>query len=243
MADKVAAVTGASSGIGAATAVALAEAGYAVVLGARREDKLHDVAERIRAGGGTAEVIAVDVADEASAKAFVDGTREKLGRLDVLVANAGVMLLGAIGGADTDEWRRMVDVNVFGVLYTTHAALPIWHEQGNGHLVIVSSVAGRVASFGSGVYNLTKFGVTAFAESLRQETAKTDIRVTVVEPGAVESELLSHNNDYVQELAEERLKDVEVMKSEDIADAITWAVTRPGRVGINEILVRPSRQS
>jgi NADP-dependent 3-hydroxy acid dehydrogenase YdfG len=239
---KIAAVTGASSGIGEATAIALAEAGFAVALGARRLDRLEEIAERIRSSGGTAEAIEVDVADSASASAFVSETRERLGGLDVLVANAGVMLLGPIPGADTDEWRRMIDVNVYGVLYTTHAALPAWQEQDSGHVVIVSSVAGRVAGAFAGVYNLTKFGVGAFAEALRQETTDSGIRVTLVEPGAVRSELLSHNSDYVQQAAEKRLADVEILEAEDIADAIVWAVTRPERMAVNEVLVRPSRQ-
>ena len=152
------------------------------------------------------------------------------------------MLLGPIPGADLAEWRRMIDVNVYGVLYTAHAALPGWLEQNSGHVVIVSSVAGRVASQYAGVYNLTKFGVGAFAEALRQETADTGIRVTLVEPGAVKSELLSHNNEYVRQAADKRLADVEVLEASDIADAITWAVTRPARMAVNEVLVRPSRQ-
>lgn len=242
MSDKVAAVTGASSGIGEATAVALAREGYAVALGARRLDRLEEIAERIRSEGGTAEAIEADVADEASANAFVDAAVERLGRLDVLVANAGVMLLGPIPGADTADWRRMIDVNVYGVLYTSHAALRVWGEQGSGHLVVVSSVAGRVAGAGAGVYNLTKFGVNAFAEALRQETVRAGVRVTLIEPGAVESELLSHNADYVQQAAAKRLEGVEVLRSEDIADAIAWTVTRPGHVGINELLVRPREQ-
>lgn len=242
MSDQVAAITGASSGIGEATALALAEAGFAVALGARRTDRLEALADRIRADGGTAEAITVDVSDEESARGFVDTARERLGGLDVLVANAGVMLLGPIPGADTAEWRRMVDVNVFGVLYPTHAALPGWLEAGRGHLVVMSSVAGRVPSAYAGVYNLTKFGINAFAEALRQETADTDIRITVVEPGAVTSELLSHNNEYVQQAADRRLANVDVLEASDIADAVVWAVTRPARMAVNEVLVRPSRQ-
>ena len=240
--SKVAAITGASSGIGEATALVLARKGYAVSLGARRADRLSDLAERIRSEGGTAEVIGVDVSDEASARAFVEQTHERLGRLDVLVANAGVMLLGPVAGADTADWRRMIEVNVYGVLYTAHAALGIWGEQGSGHLVVVSSVAGRVAGAGAAVYNLTKFGVGAFAEALRQETVKAGVRVTLIEPGAVDTELLSHNTEWVQEAARKRLYDKQVLTSEDIADAIRWAVTRPEHVGINEVLVRPREQ-
>lgn len=239
---KVAAVTGASSGIGEATAIALARAGYAVSLGARRVDRIEAVAGRIRESGGTAEAIEVDVGDEPSARAFVEQTRERLGGLDVLVANAGVMLLGPIPGADTAEWRRMIDVNVYGVLHTTHAVLGGWLEQDAGHLVIVSSVAGRVAGAYAGVYNLTKFGVNAFAEALRQETASTGIRVTVIEPGAVRSELLSHNDELVRQASEKRLAGIEILEAEDIADTIVFAVGAPPRMAINELLVRPSRQ-
>lgn len=242
MTHPVAAITGASSGIGEATALALARKGYAVALGARRTDRLEDLATRIREAGGTAEPIATDVGDAESARAFVETARERLGRLDVLVANAGVMLIGPIPGADLDDWRRMIDVNVYGVLYTTHAALPIWQEQGSGHVVIVSSVAGRVAGAYAGVYNLTKFGVGAFAEALRQETAGTGLRVTLVEPGAVETELLSHNNDAVRQQAAKRLDGIKQLTADDIAATISFAVTAPAHVGINEILVRPDGQ-
>jgi NADP-dependent 3-hydroxy acid dehydrogenase YdfG len=242
VADRVAAITGASSGIGEATAFALAAKSYAVALGARRADRLEALAERIRSEGGAAEAIEADVGDEASARRFVETAHERLGRLDVLVANAGVMLLGPVAGADTEHWRRMIDVNVYGVLHTTHAALPIWQEQGAGHLVVVSSVAGRVAGRGSGVYNLTKFGVNAFAEALRQETAGSGIRVSVVEPGAVETELLSHNDETIQGVAAKRLEGVEQLTSEDIAATIAFCVTAPPRVGINELLVRPAGQ-
>jgi NADP-dependent 3-hydroxy acid dehydrogenase YdfG len=242
VADRVAAITGASSGIGEATALALAAKGYAVALGARRADRLDALAGRIRSEGGVAEAIEADVGDEASARRFVETARERLGRLDALVANAGVMLLGPVAGADTEHWRRMIDVNVYGVLYTTHAALPIWQEQGAGHLVVVSSVAGRVAGRGSGVYNLTKFGVNAFAEALRQETAGSGIRVSVVEPGAVDTELLSHNDETIQGIAAKRLEGVEQLTSEDIAATIAFCVTAPPRVGINELLVRPAGQ-
>lgn len=242
--SKVAAITGASSGIGEATALTLARKGFAVSLGARRADRLHDLAERIRSEGGTAEPIECDVADEASARAFVEQTRERLGGLDVLVANAGVMLLGPVAMQEPEEWRRMIDVNVYGVLYTTNAVLPHWLESGEGHLVVVSSVAGRQAGAGAAVYNLTKFGVGAFAEALRQETAKTDVRITLIEPGWVDTELLSHNNDMVREAAERRQEKegIEPLTAGDIAATISFCVTAPGHVGINEVLVRPTRQ-
>jgi NADP-dependent 3-hydroxy acid dehydrogenase YdfG len=183
------------------------------------------------------------VADERSARAFVEHAYEHLGGLDTLVNNAGVMLLGAIEGADTGEWRRMIDVNLFGVLYCTHAALPLMREAGHGHIVNVSSVAGRIVSAGSGVYNLTKWGVGAFSEALRQETVDAGIRVTIVEPGAVATELLSHNSDAVREQAAKRFEGVTPLAAEDIADAILFAIRQPPNVSINEVLVRPSAQA
>src|SRR3954462_5580867 len=178
LAGRVVAITGASSGIGEATALACAKAGAAVSLAARRTERIEQLAARIEQDGGRALAVTADVGEEEQARAFVERTAAELGRLDALVNNAGVMLLGPIADAPTEEWRRMVHVNVFGVLYCTHAALPIMRAQGSGHIVTVSSVAGRVARAGSGVYNLTKFGVGAFSESLRQETAGSGIRVT-----------------------------------------------------------------
>jgi NADP-dependent 3-hydroxy acid dehydrogenase YdfG len=241
---KVAAITGASSGIGEATALALSRLGAAVALGARREDRLRDLAERIDGEGGRARPFAVDVADEASARKFISEAHSALGGLDILVNNAGVMLLGPIEGADTEQWRRMVDVNVLGLLYCTHAALPLMREAGGGDIVNVSSVAGRFARSGSGVYNLTKFGVGAFSEALRQETIDARIRVMVVEPGYVETELQGHNVDAVQEnIAKMREQIGDVLVSEDIADGIAWAVTRPPHVAVNEVLIRPAGQA
>jgi NADP-dependent 3-hydroxy acid dehydrogenase YdfG len=241
---KVVAVTGASSGIGEATALALAAEGAAIALGARREDRLRDLAQRIESDGGRALPIEVDVGDEDSARSFVEKTNSELGSLDVLVNNAGVMLLGPIEGADVENWRRMVDVNVLGLLYCTHAALPIMREQGGGTIVNVSSVAGRFANAGSGVYNLTKFGVGAFSEALRQESVESKIRVVVVEPGYVETELQGHNEQAVRDTIDkmrERIGDV--LQADDIADGIRWAVTRPPHVSVNEVLIRPSGQA
>ena len=169
LSGQVVAVTGASSGIGEATALACAQAGAAVALAARRADRIEALAQRITDEGGRALAVAADVGEEDEARGFVERAHRELGRLDVLVNNAGVMLLGPIEGAPTEEWRRMVHVNIFGVLYCSHAALPLMREQGHGHIVNVSSVAGRFARAGSGVYNLTKFGVSAFSEALRQE--------------------------------------------------------------------------
>jgi NADP-dependent 3-hydroxy acid dehydrogenase YdfG len=240
---KVAAVTGASSGIGEATALALARAGASVSLAARREDKISALQERIEAGGGRALALATDVTREDEARSFVERTNAELGGLDILVNNAGLMLLGAVGGADTEEWRRMIDVNLLGLLYCTHAAFPIMSAAGGGHVVNVSSVAGRIASAGSAVYNLTKWGVGAFSEGFRQEAVHANIRVTIIEPGAVATELLSHNSDQVQSMAAKRFEGVVPLEADDIAAGILYAVTQPDRVAVNEILIRPAGQT
>jgi NADP-dependent 3-hydroxy acid dehydrogenase YdfG len=244
LAGKVAAITGASSGIGEATALALANAGAAVSLAARRGDRIDELAKRIEADGGRAIAIETDVTDEQQANAFVHETKEQLGRLDVLVNNAGLMLLGPVIGADTEEWRRMIDVNLLGLLYCTHAALPILGEQGSGHIVNISSVAGRFANFGSAVYNLTKFGVNAFSEALRQEVAPANVKVTVIEPGFVTTELQGHNTHPMVLETIERMRDEigEPLVADDIAQAILYSVAAPDRVAVNEMLVRPAGQ-
>ena len=238
------AITGASSGIGAATAELLAGEGAEVVVGARREDRLTELVERIESAGGTAYAQRVDVADEDSAREFVQGAAKQLGGLDVLVNNAGVMLLGPIDGADTNDWRRMIEVNLLGLLYCTHSALPIMREGGGGHIVNLSSVAGRIASAGSGVYNLTKWGVGAFSEALRQETGWAGIRVTIIEPGFVETELQGHNEHPAVKEGIAKMKEQigEVLQAEDIARSILYAVSQPQRVSVNELLIRPTGQ-
>jgi clavulanate-9-aldehyde reductase len=243
LSDQAIAITGASSGIGEATALACASAGASVALCARRTDRIEALAERINGDGGTAVAISADVGEEDQARAFVEQAHERLGRLDVLVNNAGVMLLGPIAGAPTDEWRQMIHVNLFGVLYCTHAALPIMLEQASGHIVNVSSVAGRVARAGSGVYNLTKWGVGAFSEALRQETAEAGLRVTLIEPGAVATELVSHNRPEIQDVMSKAFAGVEPLQSEDIANAVLYAIGQPPNVAVNEVLVRPAKQT
>jgi clavulanate-9-aldehyde reducatase len=242
LSQQVVAVTGASSGIGEAVALACARAGAAVALAARRADRIQALAERIAAEGGHALAITTDVGDEAQARAFIEGAHDELGRLDVLINNAGVMLLGPIAGAPTEEWRRMIDANVYGVLYCTHAALPLMAEQGEGHIINVSSVAGRFARAGSGVYNLTKFGVGAFSEALRQEVAPAGLRVTLIEPGAVATELGSHNRPEIRELIAKTFADVTPLEADDIANAIVYAISQGPNVAVNEVLVRPSGQ-
>lgn len=242
LSGRVVAITGASSGIGEATALACVEAGAAVALAARRTDRIDALAARITDEGGTAVAVATDVGDERQARAFVEQTYERLGRLDALVNNAGVMLLGMVEGADTDQWRRMIDANLYGVLYCSHAALPLMRAQGGGHIVNVSSVAGRIAAAGSAVYNLTKWGVNGFSEGLRQEALHAGIRVTVVEPGAVATELIGHNSEAIQTAAASRFQGVTPLGADDVANAIVYALGQPEHVAINEILVRPSRQ-
>ena len=244
----VALVTGASSGIGEASARALAEAGAQVALVARRKDRLATLADAITTKWGRAVAIEADVTHRARAEAAVEQTVAELGRLDILINNAGVMLLGPIEGAPLEEWERMIQLNLLGLLYMAHAALPHLLQaaedsrRGVSDMVNVSSVAGRVAREGSGVYNLTKFWVGAFSESLRQEVTGRHLRVSLVEPGAVTTELFSHVRPEVQARMLERFEGVERLQAEDIADAITYIVTRPRRMAINEMLVRPTEQ-
>lgn len=241
---KVAAITGASSGIGEATAEALAREGAAVALIARRHDRLVELADRVEKEGGRALPLELDVSDHGKVEAAFGEIAGELGGLNILVNNAGVMLLGTVEGWDVADWRRMVDVNVLGLLYCTREALPLIRDSGGGHIVNISSVAGRTASFGSAVYNLTKWGVTGFSEALRQEALNSGIRVTCVEPGFVVTELQGHNeHPMVVEGIEKMREEVgEPLEAEDIAEAIRWAVTQPKRVNVNEVLVRPTGQ-
>jgi clavulanate-9-aldehyde reducatase len=242
LAGRVAAVTGASSGIGAATATALSGAGATVALAARRRDRLEALAESL---DGPSSVYEVDLADEYQARSFIESAHAEHGALHVLVNNAGLMLLGAVSGADTADWRRMLDVNLWGLLVCTHAALPLMAHDGGGDIVNLSSVAGRRADAGAAVYNMTKFGVHGFSEALRQEALHAGVRVTVVAPGFVDTELQGHNTDPLVISAMERSREHigEVLQPEDIADAILYAVTRPPHVCLNEVLVRPTRQA
>ncbi|SDO01849.1 SDR family NAD(P)-dependent oxidoreductase [Geodermatophilus sp. DSM 45219] len=246
----VALVTGASSGIGAATARQLAEHGAAVALVARREDRLEDLAADIHKTGGTALVVVADITDRTEAEAAVAQTVAHLGRLDILVNNAGLMLLGPVVGTDPDEWDRMIAVNNQGLLYTTHAALPHLLQAAQGgprrvaDIVNISSVAGRTAGSGYGVYNLTKFGVSGFTEALRQEITKRHVRVSVLEPGAVTTELGSHNSEQVQsEMISPFFTGVEVLTPDDVADGVTYMVTRPRHAAIGELWIMPTEQA
>jgi NADP-dependent 3-hydroxy acid dehydrogenase YdfG len=244
----VALVTGASSGIGEATAVALAEQGATVAIAARRADRLDRLAATIADRGGKALAIEADVTSQEQAQVLVQRTVSELGRLDTLVNNAGVMLLGPAVDAPLEEWDQMVAINVQGLLYCAHAALPHLLSAAQDEprqvadMVNISSVAGRIARNGSGVYNLTKHGVGAFSEALRQEVTGRHVRVSLVEPGAVATELQSHNRPQIQEQIEARFDGVELLQAQDVADAITFIVTRPRRVAVNEVLVRPTNQ-
>ena len=244
----VALVTGASSGIGRATALELAAQGAGVALVARRADRLEQLAGELRADGATALAIEADVTQRTAAEAAVARTVDELGRLDILINNAGVMLLGPIADAPVEEWERMVHVNVLGLLYCAKAALgPLLEAAENGprgvaDLVNISSVAGRQVRLGAGVYNATKHAVGAFSESLRQEVTGRHVRVSLVEPGAVATELAGHNRPEVLESIKRRFAEMERLEDRDIADAIAYVVTRPRRVAVNEILVRPTEQ-
>ncbi len=244
----VALVTGASSGIGEATALALAGHGATVAIAARRKDRLDELAGQIESAGGRALVLEADITDQGQAEQAVQRTVAELGRLDTLVNNAGVMLLGPLQDAPVDEWERMIAINVQGLLYCAHAALPHLLAAAQDEprrvadMVNISSVAGRVARSGSGVYNLTKHGVGAFSESLRQEVTARHVRVSLVEPGAVGTELRGHNRPEIQEQIEQRFGGIEILDSQDIADAIAFIVTRPRRMAVNEVLIRPTEQ-
>ena len=241
-------ITGASSGIGEATALALAARGSSVALVARRRDRLEQLAARIGDQGGRALAIEADVGEQAQAAEAVERTVSELGRLDTLVNNAGVMLLGPIENAPLEEWETMLRVNVAGLVYCAHAALPhLLSAAEDGprkvaDMINISSVAGRVARLGSGVYNLTKHGIGAFSESLRQEVTARHVRVSLVEPGAVSTELVSHNRPEIREQLGQRFGNIERLAAEDIAAAIEFIVLRPRHVAVNELLIRPTEQ-
>lgn len=240
---KVAIITGASSGIGEATALALAAEGATVVLAARRGDRLNALAEKIAISGGKALPIVTDVTHEAQVQNLVQKTKTEFGRIDILVNNAGIAAVGAIDGGNTSDWKDMINLNLLGLLYVTHAVLPILKAQGAGHIVNISSVGGRTARVGIGVYNATKWGVNGFSESLRQEVCKQNIRVTIIEPGLVNTEISDRISDPItKQNIEERRRSVTPLESEDIAAAIVYALTQPPRVNVNEILIRPTLQ-
>jgi NADP-dependent 3-hydroxy acid dehydrogenase YdfG len=240
---KIAFVTGASSGIGEATALALAAEGAKVALAARRQERLEKLAKQINDNGGQAISFVTDISGEAQTNEMIQKTNAYWGSVDILVNNAGVMFLSFIDSADTSEWRRMIDINLLGLMYATHAVVPLMKDQGGGHIVNISSVAGRVSVPRYSVYNATKFGVSGFSEALRKEVYKDNIRVTVIEPGGVATELADHlTNLESKQWVEGVFQSMTLLESEDIAAATIYAVTQPPRVNVNEILIRPTEQ-
>lgn len=242
LAGKVALVTGASSGIGEATALALSMAGADVAVVARRGDRLKALSERIESAGGKVFAIEADIARVNSAQGLINDVLAYGKRLDIIVNNAGVMLLSPVSEARSEDWRQMIEVNLVALMELTRAALPHLKEN-KGHIVNVSSVAGRVANPGAAGYAATKFGVVAFSEALRREVYADKVRVTVIEPGMVETELGDHiTNPGMRANLEERRATIEPLQPEDIAAAVLFAVTQPPRVNVNEILIRPTDQ-
>lgn len=241
--DKTAIITGASSGIGQATAKELADKGYHVVLAARREDRLKELKTEIEAAGGTAEYKVTNVTSAEAMKELAEAALQKNGKIDVLVNNAGLMPLSLMNKLKVDEWDKMVDVNIKGVLYGIAAVLPIMEKQKSGHILNISSVAGHSIFKGSAVYSGTKFAVRAISEGLRQEIDPShEIRVTIVSPGAVETELTDTITD--EDLLDSMKKggSMKVLEAQDIAKAIAYSVEQPAHVDVNEILIRPRQQ-
>ncbi|GAB3784234.1 SDR family NAD(P)-dependent oxidoreductase [Dyella agri] len=241
--DRIALVTGASSGIGEATALELARQGARVAIAARRRDRLEALAKELAALGAEPLVLVADLADEADAQRIVRETEQHFGRLDILVNNAGVMYLEPIAEADLGRWRQMLELNVLGLIAATQAALAGMRARRDGHIVNVSSTAGRIANPNAGGYAATKFGVVAFSESLRREVYKDNIRVSVIEPGAVATELREHIGHTATKDALNAWADsMRQLQSQDIAEVIAFCVSRPSHVNINEVLVRPTDQ-
>jgi NADP-dependent 3-hydroxy acid dehydrogenase YdfG len=245
----VAVITGASSGIGHATALELARQGASVALIARRADRLTALVTEIETAGGTALAIPTDISDRAQAEAAIATTIQRFGRLDILVNNAGLMILGLAADADVDDWDRMIAINQQGLLYMTRAALP--HLQAAAaegprqvaDIVNISSVAGRTTFPTASAYSLTKYGVNGFSEALRQELTESHVRVGVLEPGKVDTELDSHNNDDILANIEKDFGGFTMLNPEDIADGIAFMVTRPRHAAIAEMWVMPTAQA
>ena len=241
--DKVAIVTGASSGIGRATALALSKAGAKVAIGARRTDKLSELENEITKNGGQAFSQKLDVTKKSDCDSFVNSVMEKWGEVDILVNNAGLMPLSFIKNLKVDEWDRMIDVNIKGVLYCTAAVIPHMLEKKSGHIVNISSVAGRIVFPSGSVYCATKHAVTALSEGLRQEfSTRKNIRVTCIEPGVVSTELTNTITDESLKDFVETAKKMQSLSAQDIANAIIYAVEAPSHVNVNEVLIRPTTQ-
>jgi NADP-dependent 3-hydroxy acid dehydrogenase YdfG len=242
IAGKVIVITGASSGLGEAAARHLAAQGAAVVLGARRVGRIEAMAKELRAAGGKALAVETEVTDLRQVQRLVDGAVDSYGRIDVLINNAGVMPLSPLERLKVDEWDRMIDVNLKGVLYGIAAALPHMKEQKSGHIINLSSVAGHKLFGGSAVYSATKFGVRALSEGLRQEVKPYNIRTTIISPGAVKTELLDHISEAdVQRANREYVGEVGV-PADSFARVVAFAISQPEELDINEILFRPTSQ-
>ena len=241
--DKVVIVTGASSGIGYATALTLSKSGAKVAIGARRTDKLLELENKIRQNGGDAFSQKLDVTKKSDCDSFVDATIKKWGGVDILVNNAGLMPLSFVKNLKIDEWDQMIDVNIKGVLYCTAAVIPHMYAKKSGHIINISSVAGRIVFPSGSVYCATKHAVTAFSEGLRQEfSTRSNIRVTCIEPGVVSTELTNTITDESLQSFVETSKKMNSLNAEDIANAILFAVEAPSHVNINEVLIRPTTQ-
>jgi NADP-dependent 3-hydroxy acid dehydrogenase YdfG len=240
---RIALVTGASSGIGEATAIALAEAGAKVAIAARRKDRLQALAARLAPLGADPLVLEADLLDEHVAQRIVADTEHHFGQLDVLVNTAGVMYLEPVAEADLGRWRRMLELNVLSLIASTQAALAGMRSRRDGHIVNVSSTAGRIANPNAAAYSATKFGVVAFSEALRREVYADNIRVSVIEPGVVQTELRDHiGHAATQASLNAWASNMRQLQPEDVADAIVFCVSRPAHVNVNEILMRPTDQ-
>jgi NADP-dependent 3-hydroxy acid dehydrogenase YdfG len=241
--DKVAIVTGASSGIGYATALALSRAGAKVAAGARRMDRLESLQNEIIKNGGEVFVQKLDVTIKSECDAFTDAVMKKWGTIDILVNNAGLQPLSFFKNLKVEEWDKMIDVNIRGVLYCTAAVITHMVNKKSGHIVNISSIAGRIVYPAGSVYCATKHAITAFSEGLRQEfSQRSNIRITCIEPGVVATELINTITDKALEKYVERTKQMEALQAEDIANAIVFAVQAPNHVNVNEILIRPTTQ-
>ena len=241
--DKVAIVTGASSGIGYATALALSRAGAKVAAGARRMDRLESLQNEIIKNGGEVFVQKLDVTIKSECDAFTDAVMKKWGTVDILVNNAGLQPLSFFKNLKVEEWDKMIDVNIRGVLYCTAAVITHMVNKKSGHIVNISSIAGRIVYPAGSVYCATKHAITAFSEGLRQEfSQRSNIRITCIEPGVVATELINTITDKALEKYVERTKQMEALQAEDIANAIVFAVQAPNHVNVNEILIRPTTQ-
>jgi NADP-dependent 3-hydroxy acid dehydrogenase YdfG len=241
--DKVAIITGASSGIGFATALALSKAGAKVAIGARRVDKLESLAKKISDDGGEVFYQKLDVTQKLECDNFAKAVLDKWNSIDILVNNAGLMPLSFFKSLKIDEWDRMIDVNIKGVLYSTASVISHMKEKKSGHIVNLSSVAGRIVFPAGSVYCATKHAIAAFSEGLRQEfSVRSNIRVTSIEPGVVATELNDTITDESLKGFVENTKKMQALQANDIANAILFAVDSPSYVNVNEILIRPTTQ-